>query len=56
MHDVDTLIQARWIVPVEPDARVLENYSVAIHEGHIVELLAHRGGAAQVPSQTPPRT
>jgi len=39
MHDVDSLIHARWIVPVEPDARVLENYTVAVRDGHIQDVL-----------------
>ena len=24
MQEIDTLIQARWIIPVEPDGRVLK--------------------------------
>jgi 5-methylthioadenosine/S-adenosylhomocysteine deaminase len=36
---VDSLIHARWIIPVEPDAVIHEFYSMAIHEGRIVDLL-----------------
>lgn len=36
---VDTLIDARWIVPVEPARRVLEQHSVAIAGGRIVDIL-----------------
>ncbi|MFK8066969.1 MAG: TRZ/ATZ family hydrolase [Gammaproteobacteria bacterium] len=36
---IDTLIHAGWIVPVEPENVVLEQYAIAIHEGEIVELL-----------------
>lgn len=36
---VDTLIIARWIVPVEPDAMVLEDHAVAIVGGAILDLL-----------------
>ncbi len=39
MKNVDTLIHARWIVPVEPAGVVLENHAIAIKDGHIVELL-----------------
>jgi 5-methylthioadenosine/S-adenosylhomocysteine deaminase len=37
--DIDQLIDARWIVPVEPASTVLENHSLAIHGGRIVALL-----------------
>jgi len=36
---VDTLIHARWIVPVEPAQAVLDGHSVAIRDGRILELL-----------------
>ncbi len=36
---IDTLIHARWIIPVEPHNTVLNHHTIAIHEGHIVELL-----------------
>ncbi|HEY9148602.1 MAG TPA: TRZ/ATZ family hydrolase, partial [Gammaproteobacteria bacterium] len=39
MKTIDTLIHAGWIVPVEPEAVVLERHSIAIHNGHILELL-----------------
>ena len=39
MEPVDTLISARWVVPVEPDARVLEDHSVALRSGRIVAVL-----------------
>lgn len=38
MH-IDTLIHARWIVPVEPDGTVHEHWSLAIHESRIQALL-----------------
>jgi len=37
--NVDVLICARWIVPVEPDDTVYENYAIAIANRKIVELL-----------------
>ncbi len=39
MEPVDTLVSARWVVPVEPDGRVLEDHSVAIRGGRIVAVL-----------------
>ncbi len=39
MRDIDTLLHARWIIPVEPDNTVLEGHSLAIHEGRILALL-----------------
>jgi 5-methylthioadenosine/S-adenosylhomocysteine deaminase len=39
MEPVDTLVSARWVVPVEPDGRVLEDHAVAIRDGRIVALL-----------------
>ncbi|HEY9198002.1 MAG TPA: TRZ/ATZ family hydrolase [Gammaproteobacteria bacterium] len=39
MLTVDTLLHARWIIPVEPDDRVLTDHSLAIHEGRIVAIL-----------------
>jgi 5-methylthioadenosine/S-adenosylhomocysteine deaminase len=39
METIDLIIDARWIVPVEPADRVLEHHSVAINGGRIVALL-----------------
>ncbi len=36
---VATLLNARWIVPVEPEGQVLERHALAIQEGRIVALL-----------------
>lgn len=36
---IDSLICARWIVPVEPADSILENHAVAIEGGKIIELL-----------------
>ena len=36
---IDALIQARWIVPVEPQELVLENHALAIDEGEILAIL-----------------
>lgn len=37
--EVDLLIEARWIIPVEPDDTTLEHHSVAVRDGRIVEIL-----------------
>lgn len=39
METVDTIITARWVVPIEPDGRVLEDHAVAIQGGQIVAVL-----------------
>ena len=39
MKRVDTIISARWVIPVEPDATVLDHHSVAILDGKIVKVL-----------------
>ena len=38
MEQVDALISARWIVPVEPAATVLEQHAVAVQRGRIVAI------------------
>jgi len=36
---IDTVIHARWMIPVEPEAKALENYSLAIDKGRIIDIL-----------------
>ncbi len=36
---VDTLIHARWIIPVEPESVTLEHHSLVIDSGRIIDLL-----------------
>ncbi len=36
---IDTLISARWIIPVRPAERTLENHCIAIRGGRIVDIL-----------------
>ena len=36
---VDLVIEARWLVPVDPAEAVLENYAVAVNHGRILDLL-----------------
>ena len=39
MQTIDSLIHARWIVPVEPEDTVYPHHSLAVHEGRILEIL-----------------
>ena len=39
MQQIETLIKARWTVPVEPAGTVYEDHAVAVHEGRIVDIL-----------------
>jgi 5-methylthioadenosine/S-adenosylhomocysteine deaminase len=39
MEPVDTLICARWVLPVEPDGSVLADHAVAVRAGRIVAVL-----------------
>ena len=48
---IDLLIEARWIIPVEPFDTVLENHAVAIDKGEIVAILQQR----EVSSRFAPR-
>ena len=39
MEAIDLLIDARWIIPVSPAGRVLEEHSVAVRDGRILAVL-----------------
>ncbi len=39
METVDTLLHARWVIPVEPQGLVLDHHSLAIRNGKIVTIL-----------------
>ena len=43
MHDVDTLLECRWMAPVRPAGLVLEDHAIAIDKGRIVAMLVRRG-------------
>lgn len=47
--EVDLVIQARWIIPVEPAGQIFEHSSLVINDGKIVDLLpsAEIGGKYQ---------
>jgi len=36
---VDTLIHARWVLPIIPRRQLLENHSIAVHQGKIIDIL-----------------
>ncbi|HSD40286.1 MAG TPA: TRZ/ATZ family hydrolase [Burkholderiales bacterium] len=38
-ESADLVIDARWVVPVEPDGAVLEDHSVIVRDGRVVALL-----------------
>lgn len=39
LESIDTLIEARWVVPIEPPNLTLENHALAIDAGRIVALV-----------------
>jgi len=48
---IDLLIEARWIIPVEPANVVLENHAVAVDKGRIVALLQKTEARARFSSR-----
>lgn len=44
---IDTLISARWIIPIRPAKTVLENHSIAIDGGNIIAILPTDQAMAQ---------
>ena len=40
MQRVDTLIEAKWVIPVEPEGCVLADHSVAVTDGRIGTITA----------------
>ncbi len=39
METVDLIISPKWLIPVVPENVCLENHSLVIHQGHIVDIL-----------------
>lgn len=39
MESIDTLVCARWVIPVEPDGRPLDDHAVAVRDGRVVAVL-----------------
>lgn len=48
MENVDQIIHARWVLPVNPRDLVLEHHSVALREGRIVAILPRERAAASL--------
>ena len=49
---MDTLLTARWIIPVEPDGMVLENHALALAGGRIAAILPAPLARAKYPDAT----
>lgn len=47
MTHIDSLIHARWIIPVQPDGVVHEHYSLAIQDGRIVAIIPQADARAR---------
>ena len=41
MQSADTLVEARWVIPVEPEGVVLEHHAVVVDGGRIEAILPH---------------
>jgi 5-methylthioadenosine/S-adenosylhomocysteine deaminase len=39
MHQIDTLVHSRWVIPVEPHGVALDHHAVAVHHGRILAVL-----------------
>ncbi len=52
---IDTVIHARWVIPVEPEHVVYNDHAIAIHEGKILEVLASRDADAKYNAKTTQR-
>jgi len=52
MQTIDTLICARWIIPVEPAGRVLEDHALVIDEGRIMAVLPTAEAVSQYTAAT----
>ncbi len=50
--NIDTLITARWIIPVEPENTVLEDHAIAINDGRIVAILPAAEAQMQFQART----
>ena len=47
MQPADTVIAARWIVPVTPPGTVLEDHALVVAEGRIADLLPREEAASR---------
>lgn len=51
-EEIDLLINARWVVPVDSERQVLDHHSVAVHDGKIVALLPHEQARTRFQART----
>jgi 5-methylthioadenosine/S-adenosylhomocysteine deaminase len=49
MPPIETLLTARWIIPVEPDGTVLDHHAIAMAGGRIVDILPTDQARIQYP-------
>lgn len=49
---VATLLNARWIIPVEPEGQVLDHHALIIQDGRILDLLPQAEAAARYVAET----
>ncbi len=52
MQTIETLIHARWVIPVEPTETILENHAIAIHDGRILNILPSAQASATYQAET----
>lgn len=52
MQTVDTLLHARWMIPIEPADTLLEQHCIAIRAGKIIELLPSAQAASRYQAQS----
>ena len=52
MKSVETLIHARWVIPVDPSDSTLQNHCVVIDEGRIVAVLPSSEARQSFDAQT----
>jgi 5-methylthioadenosine/S-adenosylhomocysteine deaminase len=50
MHPADSIITARWIVPIEPTGVVLEDHAVVVRDGRILAVLPRAAALEAYPS------
>ncbi len=52
MKNIDTLLQARWVIPVNPAHDCLEHHSIAIDDGRIIDILPSEQASQQYSAQS----
>lgn len=52
MQSIDTLLNARWIIPMEPEDCVLEDHALAVQGGRILEILPRDRAALKYAATT----